>query len=64
MCTVTPSKLCLGHLHTKLKADACFLTLQPFFEAMHRAIRPGGVVCTQVILLAHYEHMCTRALLV
>ena len=24
------------------------LSLQPFFEAMHRAIRPGGVVCTQV----------------
>lgn len=24
-----------------------FLSLQPFFEAMHRALRPGGVVCTQ-----------------
>ena len=22
--------------------------LQPFFEAMHRAVRPGGMVCTQV----------------
>ena len=21
--------------------------LQPFFDAMHRALRPGGVVCTQ-----------------
>lgn len=20
---------------------------QPFFEALHRAVRPGGVVCTQ-----------------
>lgn len=24
------------------------LLLQPFFEEMHRALRPGGVVCTQV----------------
>lgn len=22
--------------------------LQPFFRAMHRALKPGGVVCTQV----------------
>ena len=21
---------------------------QPFFEAMHRALKPGGVICTQV----------------
>ena len=23
-------------------------TLQPFFQAMHRALKPGGIVCTQV----------------
>lgn len=24
------------------------VALQPFFDAMHRALKPGGVVCTQV----------------
>lgn len=23
-------------------------SVQPFFEAMHRALKPGGVICTQV----------------
>lgn len=27
------------------------LALQPFFRAMHRALKPGGVVCTQVFTL-------------
>lgn len=27
--------------------------LQPFFDAMHRAVRPGGMVCTQVHLSIH-----------
>ena len=31
--------------------DLC--DMQPFFEAMHRALKPGGMVCTQVIFSFH-----------
>lgn len=33
--------------------------MQPFFEAMHRAIRPGGMVCTQVHSFHHQTHFVT-----
>ena len=31
--------------------DSC--DMQPFFEAMHRALKPGGMVCTQVSFPLH-----------
>jgi hypothetical protein len=41
---------CRGPVHTW--PDAALLhALQPFFEAMHRALKPGGVISTQVTLL-------------
>ena len=30
-----------------LLADPSGLWVQPFFQAMHRALKPGGVICTQ-----------------
>ena len=34
------------------------VSMQPFFEAMHRAVRPGGMVCTQVFN-AQASHLYT-----
>ena len=28
---------------------------QPFFQAMHRALKPGGIVCTQVIICPRHQ---------
>lgn len=36
---------CCAHKH-ELGVPLCH-SLQPFFEALHRAVRPGGIVCTQ-----------------
>ncbi len=36
-----------GLLSCNTDVRAC-CALQPFFKAMHRALKPGGVVCTQV----------------
>jgi hypothetical protein len=30
-----------------LAVPGCRALLQPFFDAMHRALKPGGIVCTQ-----------------
>lgn len=54
----------LRSLFVKLEVSACLivcLPLQPFFEAMHRAIRPGGMVCTQVRPLLPYCVCVTAA---
>lgn len=41
------SSLREGALIIPLSASSHFPRLQPFFEALHRAVAPGGIVCTQ-----------------
>ena len=34
-------------VNKKRPADPSGVWAQPFFQAMHRALKPGGVICTQ-----------------
>ena len=45
----------LNFLHVNARELTRWSCLQPFFEAMYRAVRPGGMVCTQVGLQSALE---------